>query len=492
MPIAVDPDDLTVASDYSVATGNIWFNPATLRIGLDPSFDSNMDADGVKFQAIYSKAKELWDSDDDYAALPFPIELITDDSGELINGWDFEGTDAADKTTRHLVKSAGWAVRNTSGVVTARWIGIQALGDASAVTNPATATKIYLGATGGATESLTGGYISDTLATLPVNEPFMIYRDDNADGTPDFDYSANEAVIVIREYGLTYARGTSTAIGAVGLAPQLYGLVTGDITADLKISASFADANGGAAPYDGMSIEFHQTAQSLSLGANGPYDFGVTINSNGGTLQQVYEYVQARLLDPADIDETAGDVVQYGVLTPEFLEYVGDVLVLNQVSNPDAGGAGVNIAPVLATETGLVQMTDNTGTVRTFPTLGAVVLNFGANAVDDGQATYRLFYNDGDAYAAASDVYGEFGAPLVTDNLGNPITGTVTTAQETFSYAYDVDQNGAGSGGNDREVILVVIGLDTAQYITAEGTLTSTGVPLSAAPSLERNYSNPA
>lgn len=503
MTITVDPDDLTLGTDFSVTTGNVWFNTGTLRIGIDPSFDANMDADGLTMQCLYSFAKEVWQSNQAYAAFPFPFTPITDESFEVIDGWDFEGTDVEDKTTRHLVKSAGWNVRNTSGNITQTWVGVRALGDADAITNEAAATYLDLGQGSGTVQTLEGAYITDTKTTLPINEPFMVLRDDDGDGNTaegsDFDLTGNELVLYIREFGLSYARAGTSALGVSTLENVLYSLPIGSIASDSKITASFSDANGGAAPYSGMSINFQDTADSASLGSNGPYSFGVEVVANGGTLEQVYEFIQAKLLSATDVDSSVGgSATQYGRLLAEFAEFVGDTLLTSQTDTPDAGGAGVYVTGFDSTQTGNAQFTDNTNVVRVFPNLVPIVINFGANAQTDTDAFYRLYWAQSDSFATVGNSFGSATAVLVDDSAGSDIGGDVDSDPDyssgtiTKTYAYDDPQNGDGGGGSDRDVILVVIGLTGAQYVTATGTITSTGLTLSPAPALERNYDNPA
>ena len=504
MTITVDPDDLTLATDNSVSTGNVWFNTSTQGIGIDPSYDSNMDDDGLTFQCLYSFAKEVWQANQAYAAFPFPFTPITDNSFEVIEGWDFEGTDVEDKTTRHFVKSAGWNVRNTSGAITQTWAGVRALGNADAVTNEATATYLDLGEGSGAVQTLEGSYISDTKTTLPINEPFMVFRDDDGDGNTsegsDFDLTGQELVLYIREYGLTYARAGTAALGVSTLENVLYSLPIGTISTDSKITESYADVYGSpVTPYSGMSINFRGSAESVSLGTNGPYNFGVEVVGNGGTLKQVYEFIQASLLDATNVDTSAGGAVeQYGRLLAEFAEFVGDTLLTIQTDTPDAGGSGVYISGFDSTETGNAQFTDNTGAVRVYPNLVPITINIGANGQSDTDSVYRLYYAAADAYASAADSFGSATAVLVDDSDGDDIGGDVDSDSDysagviTKTYAYDDDQAGTGSGGNDRDVVLVVIGLNGAQYVTAEGTITPSGLTLSAAPALERNYDNPA
>lgn len=500
MAITVDPDDCTLATDYTVSTGNVWFNPNTFGIGIDPSYDSNMDDDGLSFQCLHTFAVKLWLSNASYASMPFPFESLGEDRYEVSGGWDFEGTDVEDKSTRHYVRDGGWNVRNSSGNITQTWICIRGNGDASLISNEGTATYFDLGEGSGTVQRLEGSYISNTKSSLPINECFMVYRNDDGSGTlsgNDFDLTDNAASLSIREYGKTYARGSTADIAVEKLDNRRFTLSFPDITTDLNVSASFADANGGVAPYNGMSFEFENSAQSQSLGANGPYNFGVTVTANGGTVQQVYEFHQAKLLSATDIDATAGGTnTQYGLIIGEFMRFVGPVLESLQTDTPDAGGAGVYVDGFDQTQTALMKMTDNTNVLRVFPRLSTMVLTFGENAQNDPDAVYRVFYNTGDSYA--STVFPAFNSPIVQDKDGDNIAGNIVNDSDysngviTKIYAYDEDQQGAGSGGNDRNIMLVVNGKEVSQYARQAGVITETGAPVTISPGLERNYNDPA
>jgi len=492
MPIVVDPDDCTLGTDFSVSTGNVWFNTTTLEIGIDPTFDANMDADGITMQALYSFAKETWQSLQAYAAFPFPFVPITDNSFEIVDGWDFEGSTTQDKTTRHLVKSAGWNVRNTSGVLVATWVGFGSLGDLSAVVDESTAVYIDQGVGTGTVSNLFGSFISDQQTTAPIDEPFLVYRDDNGDTTPDDDLRTTFNPFV-REWGLTYAQSTNVAIGKATLENTFYQFPL-VVATDIDISNTYADVYGTPiAPWSGMSIEFETTSVSESLGTNGPYDFGVTVEGNGATVAEIYEFMQAALIDPADIDATPAGTVQYGILVSSMATFVGSRLDTLATDTPDAGGTGVFINNFDSTQTSLIRMIDNTDVYRVFPNLVPIVINFGSNAVSDTAAVYYLFFTDG---VTAGLEYGNTTAVLVQDSAASNIGGDVDTDSGysagtiTRTYAYDDAQSGT-TGGADVNVTLVVIGLTLSQYQVATGTITDTGVVLAPTPALERTYENP-
>ena len=79
------------------------------------------------------------------------------------------------------------------------------------------------------------------------------------------------------------------------------------------------------------------------------------------------------------------------------------------------------------------------------------------------------------------------------NDVAAQITGAIPGASQTYSYAYDGNaQRGGGSAGTDAPVTIVAIGLSTAQYVVATGTITNTGLTASLVAALERNFNNPA
>lgn len=102
------------------------------------------------------------------------------------------------------------------------------------------------------------------------------------------------------------------------------------------------------------------------------------------------------------------------------------------------------------------------------------------------------------------DVVGdEFGTPgalqvvkadttLVGADASNNIATAEVSGSYSFNYAYDVDTTGGRTTGTDTEIVVVAIGLNTGQYVSAEGSITTAGANISLVAPLERNYSNPA
>ena len=116
---------------------------------------------GVSGQALYSKFKNIWKEDEVAIRFPFPMEAITPESFEFINGWlpDEETVDADNSSafiTRTLIKDAGWAERSPTGTIAQKWFGSITLG-ANALGPSGFSTVYYNAVNPGIQTSMTVG-----------------------------------------------------------------------------------------------------------------------------------------------------------------------------------------------------------------------------------------------------------------------------------------------------------------------------------------------
>ena len=98
---------------------------------------------GVTGQALYSKFKQIWKEDNIAVKFPFPMEAITPESFEFINGWEpddsteldyftTQGITTTAAITRKLIKDCGWAERTTvadGNSIKRKYFGIITLGE---------------------------------------------------------------------------------------------------------------------------------------------------------------------------------------------------------------------------------------------------------------------------------------------------------------------------------------------------------------------------
>ena len=111
---------------------------------------------GVTGQALYSKFKQIWKEDNIAVKFPFPMEAITPESFEFINGWEPDDTTELDyfttqgisttaAITRKLIKDCGWAERTTvadGNKIKRKYFGIITLGEIALPTNEAGDTPV--------------------------------------------------------------------------------------------------------------------------------------------------------------------------------------------------------------------------------------------------------------------------------------------------------------------------------------------------------------
>lgn len=209
---------------------------------------------------------------------------------------------------------------------------------------------------------------------------------------------------------------------------------------DQKIDATDSDITSNS-PYTGMSITYYATAQSLGGGGvlvGGPYNFGIVVDCNGGSAQEVYEFIQYQLRQATDIDADANEP-NIGLMLDGLARFVGDSFEAGSVDgglsfpvNPDGGGSGVFLSNLAATSKNSTTMFDNTGTVRGYPIGTPVTLDFNQTLIDDTVAKYVLFFD----YTIRTAV-----ADLVI-NSGTGADGTFTSAGSNLPSSLD---NGVGA-----------------------------------------------
>lgn len=540
MPLIVDPDDLAQGVE-------VTFDTAAKTIALNTAGDLasvTSQADGVTLKCLYSFCKEEWKNDATLIPFEFPFVPITDESFELVDGWDF-----ANDATRYLIRTAGWAVKNTSGNVTQQWAGIIGLGSIESD------DQLYFDQSQGRT---------NTQLTGQVNQAVQILDDPNGDGnyTDGFDYRS-QLDLYVREQAQVYGKSGLSDIGVTGnMSPIAYRFPLSTAT-DLKISAT-DNTIDTTAPYTGMSITYFSSAQARSIGGVS-YDFGIIIDGNNGTAEQIYEFVQRQLRQTTDIDAGAGS--QIGNIADELLLFVGNDLETLNAANAAGGGTGVYIDNFQAADTNRISFRDNTEptTPVSFPFVAVTTISFNPNLQNDTDAIYRVFFTDlpgaldygtanavlvhtndeqestdisftapdlidtagavtfTDAFAVGefihvvttsgtNDGYYEIATisgtqiELVEQTISTETAGTAgtTTLSQTamgtvggnasiqFDFAYNSNTQGGRTSSTDADITVVAIGLQTGQYVSATGTIgESTQNSVSLVAPLERNYDNP-
>lgn len=531
MATITDPTDF-VASNVVIDTAN-----KTVQLVTGTNLTAAGATGGATLQSVYSYLKEQWRSDNTLIPYPFPLEAITPEKFDWINGWL-----PADATTRGLIRSAGWQETDPAGggEVTAQYMSVISLGSLETG-----ATPYYQF---GTNLSQPFSYGDE------INEAVKIYEDTNGDGTPDFDYRTSTSFKVFcREQGKTYASSNNTAIGATTLDYQAYRFPLSNAV-DLKISASdayitasvsitagtetsgtatitatahgFADGDyvsiTGASPagydYEGavtvvdvntlsypvtggtgawssggtvesihslITVEYFGTDQNRDINSdttNEAYRYVITDASGNASVQQIYEKMQYLMRSTNDIDSGAGDVK--GDTADVLVFFVGDTLTGTPGTVID--GLNANEYPSVV----YYQFTDTTSsTAILYPSVASGKITFGQFA-GSGDFIYRMYFT-----GLATGSYGTSSAALVLDKDDQAISGTYSGADVNWSFNYSTNAQGSRNGdGNDGDqgVVVIGIGLSGGQWISVPYTITSAqNQTIAVNPAQERNYSNP-
>ena len=490
MALITDPDNLNqgVEVDFDTSLKTITLNQA-----------GNLSTDGVTLQAVYSFCKEEWKSDAALIPVEFPFVPITDESYELVEGWDF-----ANDASRYLIRTGGWAVKDTSNNVTQKWAGIIGLGTIEAN------DQLYFNQGVGATNVQLLGQ---------VNQAVQILDDPNGDGNfaDGFDRT-NEFTLFVREQGQLFGSSNLTGIGVSALDSQAYrfpistasdakitatdntidtstpytdatnqftatdisftsnttittagavnfsGLTAGDIivittasglndgfyevatanattitVATTDIQTETAGAAGSVTVAQSlMSIKYYTSAQPRTI-SGVSYNFGVIIDAAGGTAEEVYEFVQRTLRRNIDVNPETTEVI--GKTTDELLRFVGDDLKIAEAVtgtasvNPAGGGTGVFIDNFQAGDTNRLFFVDNLGATVQFDFVAVTTLSFNPNLTNDADAIFRVFFTTNPA-----GNYGTSSAVIVhaNDNVQSTDISFDSTA-DTITTAGAVD-----------------------------------------------------
>lgn len=544
--IVNDPDTIV---NTGGGAGNYTFfapvvvNESTKTITITPgSGILPLASDGITGQALYSAMKIVWKNSDTLIKYPFPMEAITPEQFDFINGWTL-----ANDATRKSLRTCGWAEKDAGGATKRQYMGIVSLGNLDAAD-----TSYYQWNTDIKTDfSFTG----------TLNEAIQIYGD-VSNGNFDYSDGGDSLTLFNRIQGKLYSSATNTSIGATTLTYITYRFPLSNAT-DLKILATDAHVaysdtitnavwSGGSATYTvtssaGLFVGSRVNITGMTpAGYNGVYEVktkplgttftvdlasdpgtysaggsvvsihaSITINltdtsnvdvnddtiseaystatindaSGVATTQEIYEKVAYLLRQPSptDIDTGTGTVV--GDTQPALIRFVGDTLVTEQ---------GVFISNLSTAFLNAVQFYDDTNTLREYPFVSSGVINFGSQA-GSGDFKYWMFYTTLPLEPAGSENndYGQANARIVKDSTGTPIAGTFGGSPVPFSFKYTKEDANYGNGAErttnvDAPVTVVGIGLSGGQFISVESTITrSTGQSILLAPAQERNYANP-
>lgn len=204
------------------------------------------------------------------------------------------------------------------------------------------------------------------------------------------------------------------------------------------------------------------------------------------TLKQVYTFVQAKLRQATSVNDVTGGGSVVGKTASLLLNFTAKLVAGFFIpTNTETGGSGVLIEGLPTTLQNSVELYDNTGTLREYPSVSAGNWSFNAPLVGAG-SYYFMYITDSEV---GGDDYGTATAIIVDDADGNPISGTIGASSISFSFDYTGNTQGGRSGG-DVPVTLVAGRPGSAKPVVSTGTITdSKSIVLSSVAETDRAYS---
>lgn len=507
----VDPDNLTQNVEVTIVSGE---KKIQLNVAGNLSDASPGKTSGVTMQALYSFLKEEWKDRDNLNRYKFPLKAIT----AFKFDWQYEWA-PYDQQTRDLIRDGGWKEVG-AGAAAGKYACIVTLGDFDADTDQAYYQKV-------------SGFAATTTdfdKTGEVNEAYQALSGEN-----DF---TDFLKVFLRVQGKSYSEGNLLVDqGWASVDYDTYRLPISNID-DPNIAAS-DNTIDTTEPYMSMSVDFlkgnhfvtWQTGVTYHVDdvvfndarwyrcilehssqepPNGTYwesypgerlmgttyyAFNRIIDGATGTTAKIYEWAQRQLRKAGNINaDTEGDGfgTVNGKVAKDLVAFVGsnlntkpgvyidnfDVNNQNDITmfdiTVDGGDLTSEFIPVLST-------------ARTFPYASAGTVTFSQNLVSDSAGKFWMFFAD-----AGGNLFNSNNAIIVNDADGLPISGEINSTSRQFTFDYTYNNQGGRTPNTDAAVVVVAMGLETAEWIYGEFTISrATGLsfPINAAD--ERNYSNP-
>ncbi len=365
-----------------------------------------INSDGLvtaEYAAIRGNAS-VEDPDRDVAYYQFGTDTTVDDTVDLeFAGSPDESIQCYDATVTRAQGTAteGYAFASASNTITRNDPGGNYITDGYKVGSRVIVANAETPANNG-TYVITA--LTGTVATVENTDgsavSFTLNADDNtATLTLDnrFAFSLKLRPRDDDSFGKTFAQASLADALATQLSNRAFIFGVGCVE-DQNITAT--DAAIAGAPYSGMSITFHATPQSLG-GATlvgGARNFGIVIDGNGGTAQQIYEFIQFELRQTTDIDAD-GDT-HVGRAIDGLCRFNGSVLEFGSVNggltfpnNPDGGGSGVFCSNVAAADANNVKFFDNLNVLRSNKETIAVTLDANDTLINDVVGKMDLWFD---------------------------------------------------------------------------------------------------
>jgi hypothetical protein len=294
-----------------------------------------------------------------------------------------------------------------------------------------------------------------------------------------------------RAFGIVVDVGTHSGVdGSMGAGGTTLSSALGGITGANFIGGTvevLSGTNKGTYTISGTPSATVVTITTTFPNAQSNQSFVIKpLVASTATLQQVYSFVQAKLVQPATINSQATSVI--GKTASLLMNWTAKLVCgVYAPTNPAGGGTGVCVEGVPDAYINTVQFYDNSATLREYPFASAGSLNFSSNLVG---GWYVLYYSD----LSATNDWGTADAVIVRNKANTNISGTIGSTAIAFNYDYtNQTEGGLRAGGTDTAVTLVAGKSGSAKPVvvatSAAGGLTaSKSISITATAETDRSY----
>jgi hypothetical protein len=150
----------------------------------------------------------------------------------------------------------------------------------------------------------------------------------------------------------------------------------------------------------GVTLTLHASGQArgASTLVGGVQNFGMIIDGNNKTKEEIYEAIQRLMRQSADVDNDADTHI--GRALDGLVRFNGDVLEFGSVDgglsfpgNPDGGGFGIYADNVAAADANFVKFWDSTNALRSNKETIAITMDINQLLIDDTIAETDLYFD---------------------------------------------------------------------------------------------------
>ena len=472
------------ATSASFTDGNVFFDPTgngglgTVAFGDATTYatlnltghgggatDANplINLDGLKFEALYAFENQERRVDE----VLRKFNRYTAGTFKFGGAYDFVNarTPAAD-SDRKLFRGSGWR-ELTGSTVNRLYFGPKGLGSIDTASIPSYQSSQY-------------GTSTPFTKLGNIDEAIQVFGD-AANG--NFDNTLSSHYLSIRTYGKNYDRVDT--LGTLGIA-ELGGYSSGaalnesDHLTTIPATYPLVDVyTTPIAPWDGMSLEQLDSAQTETGFAGADGNFTWTLNNTGsGSLDQCVAYLDA--IAQANAVVTVGPTVPVALNGKDYdtwYEYTATGKVRPITGAAD--GFGVFIEGLTGSDKLAVEFKDDSDVVCVYPVYTPVTVELGQNAIDDSNAWFHTYIAGG--YNTAGAVEYDDAATAVVKGVATNASTFITSANTFVDFEHDFTTDGSVN------VVFLCEGDGGVTQQKTAITLADATVSASCIPSVENN-----